>query len=100
MERASDLALSLREAAKDADPDSDLARLALRAADRLISQENQLGGFINRLLSRMSPQKAAVEMLKAGISREEATACWGVPPAMSVQAEKEKNEVPRSRRVE
>ncbi len=86
MDRASDLAVKLAKAAEDGS--EDLPKLAKEAADRLIRQENQLGGFINMLLSRMAPAKAAVAMVKAGIDRNEQTFCWGVPPATSVAAEK------------
>lgn len=96
IKRASELAMALRDAAKSGS--DELPKLVEEAAQRLIIQENQIGGFINRLLSQMAPAKAAVEMLRAGISREEMTACWGVPPEMAVSAEKAKNEVPRSQR--
>lgn len=84
VESADALAVRLKTAAEN--KSEDLAEIAVQAADRLLQQQNQIGGFMNLLLSQMAPEKVVELLLKAGISRHELTSCWGVPADMAVRA--------------
>ena len=59
VESADALAVRLKTAAEN--KSEDLAEIAVQAADRLLQQQNQIGGFMNLLLSQMAPEKVAPE---------------------------------------
>lgn len=89
VESADALAVRLKSAVEN--DGEDLAEIAVQAADRLLQQQNQIGGFMNLLLSQMAPEKVVELLLKAGISRHELTSCWGVPAEMAIRATEHAN---------
>ena len=84
VESADALAVRLKTAIEE--DDEKLPEIAAEAADRLLRQQNQIGGFMNLLLAQMAPSKVVEMLLQAGIDRHELTSCWGVPPEMAIQA--------------